>query len=203
MATALEETDEWTNMPFCESGLLFRCRLAFKSYSYLLSRYPRSTDKTNPTVCWTLLPDQSRTGLLLPSLHMWTWILRGNVPFDRWITRGQGLNEEERKKRPSPALITKQSGILRLQRNPRLKGGDLKVSEAHSLKTAEEARLQRKCVKCAKLVPWTCFSHDYRELFGFVLGIWSWRLPGTQTATTKRLLGSARSLFPACYMLSE
>lgn len=35
------------------------------------------------------------------------------------------------------------------------------------MKTAEEAQLQRKCVKCAKLVLWTCMSEDYRELFGF------------------------------------
>lgn len=52
-----------------------------------------------------------------------------------------------------------------------LKRWDLKVSKAHSLKTAEEAQLQRKCVKCAKLVLWTCISKDHRDLFGFVLGI--------------------------------
>lgn len=57
-----------------------------------------------------------------------------------------------------------------------LKRWDLKVSKAHSLKTAEEAQLQRKCVKCAKLVLWTCISKDHRDLFGFVLGILLWRL---------------------------
>lgn len=111
----------------------------------------------NQTVCQKLLSDLC----LLSPRHSSAGILRGMC-----LPTGECPEVEGRRRGGGDALITKQSGILMLERNPRLKGGIWK-SVRLTAKTAEEAQLQRKCVKCAELVLWTRMSWDRRELFGF------------------------------------